>query len=443
MQTQGSLQESSLASLLQTMQTERATGALALESDDETASLYFLFGHLFHADGAGGQGEDVVLSALSWQQGSFRFNPRAKLPPEETIKSSPADLIAEAERRSPGAGPSQAPAWQPGPAPYAAPEPAQYENPTYDDQPAPGYPWPAPATQAPAPDYSAWSAPVPEPTAPPPAYAPPSPYPFGREPAPAETPRYQQPVPAEAPRYQEPAPVEAPRYQQPAPAPAPAAPEPSVLGARAVPPLDIVYPLPAGRAQYQGLKSAFVDFPKLLRTLRGDQQTGYVRLSGGNFSGMLLFHKGRLLEALSSDPSARSGPTAFQAFRRSMEAGNGSLDVVDLAVDTVDALARLLSAPLMYTGLLGRFINFDALLGHLNEEKVDGAVVVVGADDIGVVLLSQGQVLGAFTRSNPALSTATSGVARIAGEKTARIEVNSGAGTVSPIDFESALSRGY
>ena len=122
MQTQGSLQESSLASLLQTMQTERATGALALESDDETASLYFLFGHLFHADGAGGQGEDVVLSALSWQQGSFRFNPRAKLPPEETIKSSPADLIAEAERRSPGAGPSQAPAWQPGPAPYAAPD---------------------------------------------------------------------------------------------------------------------------------------------------------------------------------------------------------------------------------------------------------------------------------------------------------------------------------
>jgi hypothetical protein len=168
-----------------------------------------------------------------------------------------------------------------------------------------------------------------------------------------------------------------------------------------------------------------------------------VRLSGGNFAGMLLFHKGRLLEALSSDPSARSGLNAFQAFRRSMEAGNGSLDVVDLAVDTVEALGRLLSAPLMYTGLLGRFVNFDALLGHLSEEKVDGALVVVGGDDIGVVLLSQGQVLGAYTRSNPALSTATSGVARVAGEKTARIEVNSGAGTVSAIDFESALSSGY
>jgi hypothetical protein len=31
----------------------------------------------------------------------------------------------------------------------------------------------------------------------------------------------------------------------------------------------------------------------------------------------------------------------------------------------------------------------------------------------------------------------------VAGEKTARIEVNSGGGAVSAIDFESALSRGY
>src|ERR1700730_4285228 len=89
-QTQGSLQESSLASLLQTMQTERATGALAIESADESASLYFLFGHLFHAAGPGGQGEDVVIHALGWQAGNFKFDPRAKLPPEETIKASPS-----------------------------------------------------------------------------------------------------------------------------------------------------------------------------------------------------------------------------------------------------------------------------------------------------------------------------------------------------------------
>ena len=74
---------------------------------------------------------------------------------------------------------------------------------------------------------------------------------------------------------------------------------------------------------------------------------------------------------------------------------------------------------------------------------MDGAVLVVGGADIGVILLSQGHVLGAYTQSNPALSTATTGVGKIAADKTARIEVKSGTGAVSAIDVESALSRAY
>ncbi|MDQ6856752.1 MAG: DUF4388 domain-containing protein, partial [Candidatus Dormibacteraeota bacterium] len=97
MQTQGSLQESGLASLLQTMQSERATGTLTLEDGSDSCSMFFLFGHLFHAVSPAGDGEEVVVRALSWQEGNFHFDPRAKLPAEETIKSSPAELIAAAE----------------------------------------------------------------------------------------------------------------------------------------------------------------------------------------------------------------------------------------------------------------------------------------------------------------------------------------------------------
>src|SRR5207253_2384053 len=98
-QTQGSLHDAGLASLLQTMQAERATGTLSLENGADTCSLYFLFGHLFHASGPGGQGEDVVIGALGWRDGAYQFDPRAKLPAEETIKASPAELIAQAESR--------------------------------------------------------------------------------------------------------------------------------------------------------------------------------------------------------------------------------------------------------------------------------------------------------------------------------------------------------
>lgn len=416
MQTQGSLQESSLASLLQTMQVERATGALSLESESDSASLYFLFGHLFHAQSPSAQGEDVVLSALAWQDGRYRFDPRAKLPPEETIKSSPGELIAEAERRTPSeAEGEEIPSWdgQPGYASGEAEQEGQYAAPSWE--PAAEEPGPALTTQEAGPGeaYSGW-------TEASPSYDQP-PGPYDEAPPPAAP--YPQPGP---PASRAEAPQETPMQ---------------LLGAPSSPPLEIVYPLPAGRPQYEGLKSAFVDFPKLLRTLRADQHTGYVRLSSGEASSVLLFHDGDLLEALSSEPGAASGDRAFQAMRHSMEAGAGLLDVIDLSGDTVEALSQLLTAPLLYTGLLGRFINFDALLAHLTEESVEGAVMVVGSDDVGIILLSRGQVLGAYTQANPTLSTTTTGVAKIAAENTARIEVKSGAGRVGAIDVERALSR--
>src|SRR5579864_4503132 len=98
-QTQGTLRDGGLSTLLQTMQSERATGTLAIEHGDESASLYFLFGHLFHASGPSGQGEDVVIGALAWDDGNYQFDPRAKLPAEETIKSSPAELLNAAQSR--------------------------------------------------------------------------------------------------------------------------------------------------------------------------------------------------------------------------------------------------------------------------------------------------------------------------------------------------------
>jgi Domain of unknown function (DUF4388) len=96
-QSQGSLQESDLASLLQTMQSERATGTLSLEAGEENCSLFFLFGHLFHATSPDGDGEAVVLRALSWTGGNYHFDRRAKLVAKETVRSSPAELIAAAE----------------------------------------------------------------------------------------------------------------------------------------------------------------------------------------------------------------------------------------------------------------------------------------------------------------------------------------------------------
>ena len=258
------------------MQAERATGTLTIDNGGDSCSLYFLFGHLFHASGPGGQGEEVVIDALGWEDGSYQFDPRAKLPAEETIKASPgrADRRRGEPARSGRRGLDRC--LRRGPTPRRRTRRA-----TRTRRPAASLPEPV---EEPA--YAVASgAPAPEPAAE--TYARPRrraragtrclssspprpPEPVGRIPLR----RSRCPTSRLHPRPHPPA----PRHRRTAPG--------HLRGWRAsssVPPVR-VYPLPSGRAHYEGLKSAFVDFPRLLRTLRSDRHTGYVNLSGNGYS---------------------------------------------------------------------------------------------------------------------------------------------------------------
>ena len=428
MQTQGSLRDGGLATLLQSMQAERATGTLTIDNGGDSCSLYFLFGHLFHANGPGGQGEEVVIDALGWDDGSYQFDPRAKLPAEETIKASPAELIAASESRAPAAAASTGASTWPEPAPAysssdvyspaAAPSlPEPIEEPAYAvagntqaPEPAPDTYSPAPAEPAPMPEFQ----PLPEPV----AYEP-APEPVSYQPAPA----------APAPT----APAASPDR------PLAGAPGGSSSGAPGV----RVYPLPSGRAHYEGLKSAFVDFPRLLRTLRSDRHTGYVNLSGSGYSGVILLNEGQALQALSSNGTAVQGEAAFLQIRRHMDAGDGVIDVIELEADTVTALAQLFTSPYLYSGLLGRFVNLEALLEYLAEEHVSGSVVVQTPSEAGIILLRDGDILGTYTESQRSLDKATTAVASLATDRQSVIEVKGGDSAIAAIDVDAALNRAY
>jgi len=428
-QTQGSLRDGGLATLLQSMQAERATGTLTIDNGGDSCALYFLFGHLFHASGPGGQGEEVVIDALAWDDGSFQFDPRAKLPAEETIKASPAELIAASEsRHAPAAAATTgASSWPEASSAYSVPDsysapasslPAPIEEPAYAIAPAA-------SSEATADSYASSSAPEPEP-----------------EPAPMA-------------EFQ-PAPLPAPEPLSYAPAPAPSMPAASAATTSADRPAGTsagapssgvqpvrVYPLPSGRAHYEGLKSAFVDFPRLLRTLRSDRHTGYVNLSGSGYSGVILLNDGQALQALCSNSTAVQGEAAFLQIRRHMDAGDGVIDVIELDAETVTALAQLFTSPYLYSGLLGRFVNLDALLEYLAEERVSGSVVVQTPTESGIILLRDGGILGTYTESQRSLDKATTAVAALATDRQSIIEVKGGDGTIAPIDVDAALNRAY
>ena len=97
LQARGSLTDTNLRSLLEVAQAERATGTLTLrQNGSRSTTLYFLFGHLFHAVGESGSGDDAVLHALDWSAGEFDFDAKAKLPADETVRSSIPELLERA-----------------------------------------------------------------------------------------------------------------------------------------------------------------------------------------------------------------------------------------------------------------------------------------------------------------------------------------------------------
>ena len=217
---------------------------------------------------------------------------------------------------------------------------------------------------------------------------------------------------------------------------APAAPEDG-------PPATELYPLPVGKLVYESLKTAFVDFPKLLRSLSSDRLTGYLRLTGQASRGMILFYQGSLIESFYDGGAVVStGRTAFSLFKNDVDRGEGSMDVIELSSEVVTAIYQLLTAPTILQGLLARFVDIRALLQYLQEEKIHGSLLVRAPEEMGIVLLRDGQLLGAFTRGQPQLVQDPEVVTRLCADSKTRIEVKAVADLEEPasVSLEEMLA---
>jgi len=291
---------------------------------------------------------------LTWQHGDYTFDPKSKLPAEETIKASTADILAEAERR--GLAPSNS-----GSADRAVPTMTASTSTTTAKAPTPV-----------APNNSS---------------------------------------------------------------PAPAA-ESSVSATE-------LYPLPVGRLIYESLKTAFVDFPKLLRSLGADRLTGYLRLTGQASRGMILFYQGSLIESFYDGGAVvTTGRTAFTLYKNDVDRGEGTMDVIDLSPEVVTAIYQLLTAPTILQGLLARFVDVKALLEYLQEEQLHGSLLCRAPDEMGIIMLRGGHLLGAFTRSQPQLSAQADVVLALCKDPRTRIEVKAVADLEEPssVNLEDMLS---
>ena len=363
MQSHGTLAEITLRSLLESAQGERSTGTLTLRNGNgESTALYFLFGHLFHAEGNGKAGDDVVVNALGWTKGEFEFDAKAKLPADETVKAGIPELVHAAEA-APKDG--QAPA-----APQPEPQSTNAEAPPERrDRPEPER-----KLEAPQPRRGVKHRPQPK---------------HGREPI----------------------------------------------------------PVPAGQVIYDSLKTSFVDFPRLITTLEKEGYTGYVRLLTDDAAGLILFKEGSALECMYDGAGDSTGlvlgKQALHQFNEDVTAGHGVLDVVGLSPELIDGLYELTVSKPMYTELYAAWVDMRALLKFLSDRKLSGSVMIRSNAGTGVIILSEGEMAGAYTSESRDISDKPDRALALCDDPSAMIEVKS-ADTVKhpPLDVDEVVTPG-
>ena len=355
MQSHGSLAEIPLRSLLEAAQGERSTGTLTVRNGNgQSASLYFLFGHLFHAQSDGKAGDDAVVNALHWTRGDFEFDAKAKLPADETVKAGIPELVQTAQS-TPEAQSAPEPREEPKPEPRAERAEAHAERNDHAE--------PERKVEAPQPRRGVKHRPSPK---------------HGREPI----------------------------------------------------------PVPAGQIIYDSLKTSFVDFPRLITTLEKEGYTGYVRLLTDDASGLILFKEGAALECLydgaADAGSLVLGKQALQQFNDDVTSGHGVLDVVGLSPELIDGLYELTVSRPMYTELYAAWVDMKALLKFLSDRKLSGSVMIRSAAGTGVIILSDGDLAGAYTSESRDISDKPDRALALCDDPAAMIEVKSADTTKHP-----------
>ena len=189
-------------------------------------------------------------------------------------------------------------------------------------------------------------------------------------------------------------------------------------------------PLPDGALLFGPLRSSYVDGPSLLRDLGRRGHSGALVTAGEGRAQAAVLHRGSVLALLAA---GRSGTRRLESLRLP-EAGQEcehDLTVPVYRPEVAVALGQLVNLVGRFRRMHASFVRLPALLEHLVETRVTGGVRVTTPTDVGVLLLSGGELLGAYTARHPAFDEPELVARLCAGD--AEIDVHA-----APLDGEPA-----
>jgi hypothetical protein len=164
-------------------------------------------------------------------------------------------------------------------------------------------------------------------------------------------------------------------------------------------------PLPAGVSALGQLTSSFVDGPRLLSHLAERKHTGALIEAGGERVQVAVLHQGAIVALVAVDETGTRRLDALSMPTPASQEIHG-ITVSTYRPEIAVALAQMINLPERFSRLPANFVDFSGLLGHLGREHASGAVRIRTAGDVGVVLLRDGVVLGAYSGRLPELDDA-------------------------------------
>jgi hypothetical protein len=135
------------------------------------------------------------------------------------------------------------------------------------------------------------------------------------------------------------------------------------------------------------------------------------------------------------------GKQALQRFNDDVTSGHGVLDVVGLSPELIDGLYELTVSRPMYTELYAAWVDMKALLKFLSDRKLSGSVMIRSAAGTGVIILSDGELAGAYTSESRDISDKPDRALALCDDPAAMIEVKSADATKHPpLDVDEIVS---
>jgi hypothetical protein len=155
---------------------------------------------------------------------------------------------------------------------------------------------------------------------------------------------------------------------------------------------------PQGKTVIGDLKTSFVNIDGVLQELKTTQFTGYVKISYGNYDGMVIYEGGKPIESVEDYTDGRprvEGAEAMKNVIAKTKEGGGVLNIQELPGNVVNMMLRAIHSKVVYKDLLSEFTQIKNLLVTLKSKQITGHVEIKMNDNAGeaFIFLEDGKLI--------------------------------------------------